>query len=432
LRYLAFNSRPNLRKDAILLQNLLFFVLGICVAGLFALWLAPYVWRRAARVTERRIEAAIPLSVHEVRAEKDQMRAAFAVDLRDIELKNEALQRSTAENRVAINTHLETIDRLEAKVSQGLNVISENEERIDALQLDVQRRVEVSTKLKSDLNAAQAKLEERNERVRELTSGLNRSESDLNAARIELAALQTRAENASDKLQKATHAARTFKKSNADLKSELKLMQDRLNRQSKDVDHAQKLLASAKSQIADFEERVERRDREIQRLKSRDAAAPKTSKIAAKSPAKIASKTSPKSAPPKRSADIAAKEVDSAAAAIMALKADAASLAPDVPAEVDQSVVEELANLHERLEAASAKMVTSGDRPNAGLMTEMTEISARITALSGVGEAADAGQPASRRLKGFKAPQGQDNSASRKPTTLSQRIAAMQNINAAE
>ena len=66
------------------------FALGFFVAGLLALLFLPAVQRRAARLAARRLEMQLPLSMDEIVAERDQLRAEFAVERRRIEQKLEA------------------------------------------------------------------------------------------------------------------------------------------------------------------------------------------------------------------------------------------------------------------------------------------------------------------------------------------------------
>lgn len=68
------------------------FALGFLAAGLLTLLFLPAVWRRAMRLSTRRLEMQLPLSVGEIVAERDQLRAEFAVTRRRIEQKYEALQ----------------------------------------------------------------------------------------------------------------------------------------------------------------------------------------------------------------------------------------------------------------------------------------------------------------------------------------------------
>ena len=60
------------------------------VASLFGLVLIPLVHNRAVRLTMRRLEAATPLSMAEIQADKDQLRAEFAMSTRRLEMSRRA------------------------------------------------------------------------------------------------------------------------------------------------------------------------------------------------------------------------------------------------------------------------------------------------------------------------------------------------------
>ena len=61
------------------------FLLGFLAAGLLALAVAPAFWRRAERLSIRRLEMLMPLSPREVVAERDALRADFAIEGRRLE-----------------------------------------------------------------------------------------------------------------------------------------------------------------------------------------------------------------------------------------------------------------------------------------------------------------------------------------------------------
>src|SRR5215207_8602538 len=65
------------------------FGLGFLAATLIALVILPAVNARAERLARRRVEAQFPLSISELTAEKDHLRAEFAVLQRRIERKAE-------------------------------------------------------------------------------------------------------------------------------------------------------------------------------------------------------------------------------------------------------------------------------------------------------------------------------------------------------
>jgi chromosome segregation ATPase len=74
-----------------MIEEAMLFALGFLVAGLIALAAAPAFWRRAIRLSTRRLEMQLPLSPEEILAGRDLLRAEFAVERRRLEQKAEAL-----------------------------------------------------------------------------------------------------------------------------------------------------------------------------------------------------------------------------------------------------------------------------------------------------------------------------------------------------
>jgi hypothetical protein len=62
-----------------MVEPMMFFALGALAAGLCALVILPLVHARAVRLATRRLEANIPVSLAQIRADRDLMRAEFAV-----------------------------------------------------------------------------------------------------------------------------------------------------------------------------------------------------------------------------------------------------------------------------------------------------------------------------------------------------------------
>jgi predicted RecB family endonuclease len=69
-----------------MLEPIMFMGIGFLAASLLILGLAPVVHARAVRLTERRFCDAIPTTVEEMQAEKDLLRATFAMSIRRLEI----------------------------------------------------------------------------------------------------------------------------------------------------------------------------------------------------------------------------------------------------------------------------------------------------------------------------------------------------------
>ncbi len=72
------------------------FALGFLFSGLLTLLFLPAFWRRAVRLSTRRIEMQMPLTMTEIVAERDQLRAEFATEHRRIERRAEELSEAHA------------------------------------------------------------------------------------------------------------------------------------------------------------------------------------------------------------------------------------------------------------------------------------------------------------------------------------------------
>jgi len=68
-----------------MILSIMLVALGFLIAMLIALLLAPAFWRRAERLTARRLEQSMPMSIAEAEAERDQIRASYAIIIRRLE-----------------------------------------------------------------------------------------------------------------------------------------------------------------------------------------------------------------------------------------------------------------------------------------------------------------------------------------------------------
>src|ERR1043166_4270551 len=69
-----------------MIEWFMFGALGFFLGCLLALILAPAFWNRAVKLTTRRLEATMPMSLNDIQADKDQLRAEFAIELRKVEV----------------------------------------------------------------------------------------------------------------------------------------------------------------------------------------------------------------------------------------------------------------------------------------------------------------------------------------------------------
>jgi len=116
-----------------IIENVMYFVLGFMAAGLLSLMIMPSIWRRATRLTKKRMEAATPMTMSEFRADKDQLRAEFALSTRRLEMNVETLRSRLADQLGELNSMRNDQNMLKSERDQQLTIVRELEERESTL-----------------------------------------------------------------------------------------------------------------------------------------------------------------------------------------------------------------------------------------------------------------------------------------------------------
>ena len=149
------------------IESMMYFALGVLAAGLVTLMIMPAIWRRAVRLTKKRIEAATPITLAEFRADKDQLRAEFALSTRRLEMNVEALRKRLSDQLGDVSRKRNDLAQLKGERDEHLAIVRELEEREGELRgriLDLERE---STDLAQRLRMRDRELADK---VSELTS----------------------------------------------------------------------------------------------------------------------------------------------------------------------------------------------------------------------------------------------------------------------
>lgn len=155
-----------------LIENIMYFALGLLVAGLLALIVMPAVWQRAVRLTKRRIEAATPITMAEFRADKDQLRAEFALSTRRLEMNVETLRKRLAEQLGDVNQKRSDLGALKAERDKHLSIVRELEERETELRARILTLEKEGADLAQRLRMRDRELETRGQEIDSLRSSI--------------------------------------------------------------------------------------------------------------------------------------------------------------------------------------------------------------------------------------------------------------------
>jgi predicted nucleic acid-binding Zn-ribbon protein len=95
-----------------MIEAIMYMGIGFLLGGLVGLMVVPLVHNRAVRLTIRRLQAAIPQTMAEIEADKDLLRAEFAMSTRRFEMNIEKVKARNAGLLVQLGKRNEIIDRL--------------------------------------------------------------------------------------------------------------------------------------------------------------------------------------------------------------------------------------------------------------------------------------------------------------------------------
>ena len=101
-----------------MIESVMYFGIGFLVSTLLGLLFIPLVHNRAVRLTMKRLEASTPMSISEIRADKDQLRAEFAMSNRRIEMRIEKLQAQTTTQLAELGKKTDAINQLKKELAE--------------------------------------------------------------------------------------------------------------------------------------------------------------------------------------------------------------------------------------------------------------------------------------------------------------------------
>ena len=156
-----------------MVEPIMYLAIGFLVSMLFGLMIVPLVHNRAVRLTTKRMEAATPLSMAEIQADKDQLRAEFAMSARRLEMSVEQLKNKTSSQLAELGKKTDAINRMKIELGEKNAAIFALEAREKALK-DQQRATEEEFASKTQLlRSAEQALADKQAELRKLNHELS-------------------------------------------------------------------------------------------------------------------------------------------------------------------------------------------------------------------------------------------------------------------
>ena len=232
-----------------MVEPIMFIGIGFLIATVFALIILPLVHARAVRLTMRRLEASTPLSMAEIQADKDQLRAEFAMSTRRLEMSVEQMKAKTTSQLAELGKKSDAINRLKVELGEKTATIFALEARDKAMKDQLRTtEEELSFKLNT-MREAERALTEKEADLAKLTAELDQQSVANDSQRIELVALRTQIDALKDRV--------------TDSEKEVKSTEDRLSRERFDADEASAALHGERSKVENLAIRVSDLERQL-------------------------------------------------------------------------------------------------------------------------------------------------------------------------
>ena len=232
-----------------MIEPVMFFGIGFLVAALLALLFVPLVHSRAVRLTMRRLEAATPLSIAEIRADKDQLRAEFAMSTRRLEMSVEQMKAKTTGQLAELGKKTDAINQLKKELGEKTAAIIALESRDKNLR-DQLRVTEEEYEVKSGaLHEAERGLADKQADLAKIVAELGERSIAADSQRVELAALRTQIE--------------AMKVSVADHERAVRASEEKLARQRAEAETAARQSGDERSKLDGLTVRAGELDRQL-------------------------------------------------------------------------------------------------------------------------------------------------------------------------
>jgi chromosome segregation ATPase len=177
-----------------MIEPVMYFGIGFLVAALLGLLFVPLVHGRAVRLTMRRLEAATPLSIAEIRADKDQLRAEFAMSTRRLEMSVEQMKAKTTGQLAELGKKTDAINQLKRELGEKTAAIFALESHDKTLRDQLRATEEEFEVQSSALHDAERALADKQADLAKLVAELGERSIMADSQRVELAALRTQIE----------------------------------------------------------------------------------------------------------------------------------------------------------------------------------------------------------------------------------------------
>ena len=232
-----------------MIEPIMYLAIGFLVSMLFGLMIVPLVHNRAVRLTTRRLEAATPLSMAEIQADKDQLRAEFAMSARRLEMSVDQLRNKTTSQLAELGKKSDAINRMKIELGEKNATIFSLEAREKAVKEQLRATEEEFAAKTEMLRGAEKALTDKQGELAKINHELSDRSMVADTRQVELVAVRTQIDELKGRV--------------GDAEKEFAATQARLAQERTESENATRELSEARSRVENLSQRVTDLDRQL-------------------------------------------------------------------------------------------------------------------------------------------------------------------------
>lgn len=232
-----------------MVEPIMYLAIGFLLSILCGLAIMPLVHNRAVRLTTRRLEAATPLSMAEIQADKDQLRAEFAMSARRLEMSVDQLKNKTTSQLAELGKKSDAINRMKIELGEKNATIFALEAREKAVKEQLRATEEEFNAKTEALRAAGIALADKQAELARINSELSDRSMMAESRQVELLAVRAQIEELKNRV--------------GDAEKEFAATQARLAQERTESETASRELADARGRVENLSQRVTELDRRL-------------------------------------------------------------------------------------------------------------------------------------------------------------------------
>jgi len=276
-------------EHVLTVEHVMYVSLGLLIGALLSLLFIPLAYGHGTHLTRRRIEAAVPLVSGELRAEKDQLRAQFAMALRRLELTVEHTKARATAERANVGRRTAAFSELNQALAEQTATLLTLESRDRALREKLDATAHELAVASASLRESERALAAKDDELGKLVAEASNRAAEADTRRLETAALRNELDAAllalADRKKTAKEAEERLARERANLAAANSLLEEtqaklvgtaarstELERQlvalTKDKAAFGQRVAELQAKIDEQNRTLERRQLQIERLRA--------------------------------------------------------------------------------------------------------------------------------------------------------------------